>query len=108
VTNPGVSESPLAVVRAAAESPPVRLTESSAPPLFPLLARRLRLQANVVLDIVVRRDGSVGNVVVSSSTLPGYGFEQAAVEAVRGWRYRPGTRGGRPIDASLSVVVTFR
>jgi periplasmic protein TonB len=74
-------------------------------PLYTDEARRRRLEGDVVLEIVVRRDGSVGNVRVLRTL--GAGLEQKAVEAVRQWRFGPATRQGAPVDVVVEVSVGF-
>ena len=69
-------------------------------------ARKARFQGVVTLQAVVRKDGSVDVVGVVHS--PGYGLDQEAVKSVRQWRFRPGTRNGRPVDIQLSIEVNFR
>lgn len=69
-------------------------------------ARRLGIRGEVVLEIVVRRDGSVGDVRVIDGL--GHGLDQRAVEAVRQWRFSPATRLGSPVDVLVEVAVEFR
>jgi protein TonB len=54
---------------------------------------------------VIAPDGSVESVEVVSSTNPM--FNDAAVDAVRRWRYRPALMNGRPVRVYFSVVVDF-
>jgi TonB family protein len=58
------------------------------------------LEGTVVVDAVIRQDGTVSNVTVLSST--NKLFEQACIEAVRQWRFTPG-----PQDVVLTVTVNF-
>jgi TonB family protein len=69
-------------------------------------ARRRGVEGDVMLEIVVRRDGSVGNVRVLQSL--GSGREQKAIEAVRQWRFTPATRYGTPVDVIVEVAVGFK
>jgi TonB family protein len=69
-------------------------------------ARRRAIEGDVVLEIVVRADGSVGDVRVKRSL--GAGLEQKAIEAVRQWRFRPATRQRTPVDVIVEVAVGFR
>ena len=55
-------------------------------------ARRRRIQGDVDLEIVVRRDGSVGDVRVLRGL--GAGLNEKAIEAVRQWRFSPARRHG--------------
>ena len=74
-------------------------------PSFPQVARRAGLHGRVTLRAVIAEDGGVESVEVLASTNPL--FSDAAVEAVRKWRYRPASMGGRPVRVYLSVVVYF-
>ena len=69
-------------------------------------ARRRNLEGDVVLEIVVRRDGSVGSITVLQGL--GSGLDQRAVDAVRQWRFRPAQRLGTPVDVIVEVAVEFR
>lgn len=69
-------------------------------------ARRRGVEGDVALEIVVRRDGSVGNVRVLQAL--GSGLEQRAVEAVRQWRFTPATRYGAAVDVVVEVSVGFK
>jgi TonB family protein len=69
-------------------------------------ARRRSVEGDVVLEIVVRRDGSVGSVKVMQSL--GSGLDQRAVDAVRQWRFSPARRHGTPVDVVVEVAVEFK
>jgi protein TonB len=69
-------------------------------------ARRRGISGDVVLEIVVRSDGSVGPVRLLQGL--GAGLDQRAVEAVRQWRFSPGRRFGNPVDVMVEVAVEFR
>ena len=69
-------------------------------------ARRRAIEGDVVLEIVVRRDGTVGNVQVTRSL--GGGLEQRAIDAVRQWRFGPAKRQGTPVDVIVEVSVEFK
>ena len=88
-------------------SPPELLPESKIQPSYPAMARSLKIQASVVLRVLVESDGSVGELTVQRCSRPGLGFEERAVEAVRQWRYRPGSRGGQSVEAYATVRVQF-
>ncbi|HEY6363067.1 MAG TPA: energy transducer TonB [Vicinamibacterales bacterium] len=68
-------------------------------------ARRRGLQGNVVLEIVVRRDGSVGEVTLLQGL--GSGLDQRAIAAVRQWRFDPARRRGTAVDVIVEVAVEF-
>ena len=72
---------------------------------YPRVARQAGLGGRVTVRAVIAPDGSVESVEVFSSTNPL--FNDAAVEAVRRWRYRPALMNGRPVRVYFSVVVNF-
>jgi TonB family protein len=69
-------------------------------------ARRRGISGDVVLEIVVRRDGTVGDVRVLQGL--GAGLDQRAIEAVRQWRFSPAQRQGVPVDVIVEVAVEFK
>jgi len=69
-------------------------------------ARRRGLTGEVVLEIVVRRDGSVGDVKLLHGL--GSGLDDRAVQAVRQWRFAPADRLGVAVDVIVEVGVEFR
>ena len=75
-------------------------------PTYTDAARRQAIEGDVVLEIVVRNDGSVGNVRVRRSL--GAGLEQKAIDAVRQWRFMPAKRHGSPVDVVVDVSVEFK
>lgn len=69
-------------------------------------ARRRGIEGDVVLEIVVRHDGTVGDVKVLQS-LAG-GLDRRATDAVRQWRFAPARRHGTPVDVIVEVAVEFK
>jgi protein TonB len=69
-------------------------------------ARRRGVEGEVVLEIVVRRDGRVGDVRVLQGL--GGGLDQQAIQAVRRWSFAAATRKGRPVDVIVEVAVEFK
>ena len=69
-------------------------------------ARQRNLVGEVVLEIVVRRDGSVGDIKVLQGL--GAGLNERAVQAVRQWRFSPAHRFGAPVDVLVEVAVEFK
>lgn len=74
-------------------------------PVYPLLAVVRQLEGVVILEAIVDEEGRVENIRVLRS--PDV-FEQAALEAVRQWRYSPVILNGRPEKFILTVTVLFR
>ena len=86
---------------------PVRVSPGQGPglvkkvePHYPPIARTARLEGTVVVDAVIRKDGTVSDVTVIRST--NKMFEQACIDAVRQWRFTPGSQ-----DVILTVTVNF-
>jgi periplasmic protein TonB len=69
-------------------------------------ARRANITGEVVLEIVVRRDGSVGDVKILQRL--GSGLDQRAIDAVRQWRFAPARMKGTPVDVIVEVAVDFK
>lgn len=79
---------------------------SNPAPVYPNLSRRLREQGIVVLDILIKADGTVGEIKIKTSS----GFKRlddTAVKAVKQWRYQPATQGDKKIDFWYEQPVEF-
>jgi protein TonB len=68
-------------------------------------ARQRSISGDVVLEIVVRHDGSVGDVKILKGL--GGGLNDRAVRAVRQWRFAPAQRLGSAVDVIVEVAVEF-
>ena len=69
-------------------------------------ARQRGISGDVVLEIVVRRDGSVGDLKILQGL--GGGLNDRAVQAVRQWRFAPAQRLGAAVDVIVEVAVEFK
>ncbi|MDP1568504.1 MAG: energy transducer TonB [Vicinamibacterales bacterium] len=69
-------------------------------------ARRAGIAGDVVLEITVRRDGTVGDVRLLQGL--GAGLDERAVAAVRQWRFAPSQLHGTNVDVIVEVAVEFR
>jgi protein TonB len=85
-------------------SPPTLVREVK--PLYTDEGRKRSIEGDVVLEVVVRGDGSVGNVRVLRRL--GAGLDERAIEAVRQWRFTPARRQGAAVDVVVEVSVDFR
>jgi periplasmic protein TonB len=68
-------------------------------------ARKKGVTGDVLLEIVIRSDGSVGDVKVLRGL--GFGLDDRAISAVRNWRFAPARRLGTPVDVIVEVEVEF-
>ena len=98
--------------RRPAESGPVRVGGKVQPPrlvrriqpLYPPLAKQTRTQGEVVLDCVIDAQGNVTQIhLISGHPL----LIQAALDAVRQWKYQPTLLNGEPVAVELRVKVQF-
>jgi TonB family protein len=64
------------------------------------------LSGSVTLYVTVDTDGRVSSVRVAHDGV-GYGFAEAAVDAVEDWLFAPGTRDGEPVQATRPVTITY-
>jgi periplasmic protein TonB len=73
-------------------------------PDYPSLARQVRVQGQVVLRAMISREGTIEKLQVLSGHPM---LVQAAVDAVRQWRYRPYVLNGEPVEVETEVKVNF-
>lgn len=69
-------------------------------PVYPPIMQSARVPGQVVLDAIIHHDGTIGDVTVLKSTNDA--FAQAAIAAVKKWRYAP-----IPYEGILTVTVNF-
>jgi len=110
-TAPEAPAAPEASEPAEGEQPervsPQIILETQKPPLYPPAAFAARYTAAVRLEIVVLTDGTVGDVKVLDCTRPKMGFEDAAMAAVKNWRFVPGRVGEEPAEVTLRFRLNF-
>jgi len=75
-------------------------------PRYPEAARRIRLEAPVVLRAVIDRQGQVTDLEVAKSAP--FGLTEAALEAVRQWQFEPATLHGEPVAVFFYLTVDFQ
>jgi TonB family protein len=75
-------------------------------PVYTEDGRRRGVEGDVVMEVVVRADGTIGNVRVLQGL--GSGLDQRAIDAVRQWRFNPARRHGTPVDVMVEIAVEFR
>jgi TonB family protein len=68
-------------------------------------ARAARIQGTVLLHVVVRPDGTAGQIKVLRSL--DVGLDQRAVEAVSRWKFKPGMKEGKPVFVEATIEVSF-
>ncbi|MFT3869075.1 MAG: energy transducer TonB [Nibricoccus sp.] len=75
------------------------------PPEYPANLRRDGVSGVVAVKVEIDESGIVTNCSVSKSSNPG--FEQAAVNAVKGWKFTPAKKDGAPVKISLVIPIKF-
>jgi protein TonB len=78
---------------------------SSVPPSYPVLAKTQHIAGDVRVDALIDASGRVTTMkVVSGPTL----LHQAAMDALRQWKYQPATLNGNAVPMHLTVTIQFR
>lgn len=76
-------------------------------PTYPAQALARGQSGEVRVRVTVDTDGRVTDVLVLSASPPGV-FDQAAVKAVRKWRFEPVIKDGRAVEASVATTILFQ
>jgi TonB family protein len=74
-------------------------------PQYTQEAMAAQIEGIVLLDVVVLPDGSTGNISVIRSLDPG--LDRQAIDALKRWTWKPGTRGGEPARVAVQVQLSF-
>ena len=78
---------------------------ASARPFYPREPFDAGIEGTVGLLVVVRADGSVGDIRVTKPVEPT--LDEAAIASARQWRFSPGAKDGEPVDVIVSLTVSF-
>jgi protein TonB len=73
-------------------------------PVYPPMARAVRVQGTVVLKAIISRSGGIENLQVLSGHPM---FVKAAIDAVSQWRYRPYILNDEPVEVETQITVNF-
>lgn len=74
-------------------------------PLYTETARKVRIQGPVILQLTLTKEGLVRDVEVLRGRP--MGLTEAAVEAVREWRYEPALLNGKPVEVYMTITINF-
>jgi TonB family protein len=70
-------------------------------------ARKARAEGVVMIEAIIRKDGSVDSFKVLRGL--GYGLDESAINTIATkWRFKAGTLNGVPVDVRANIEVTFR
>jgi len=89
-------------------SRPERVPGPWIEPIYPTAAREMRINGMVMTRAVVGSDGALRDLCVLDVFPRRRGFADAAIEAWRRDRFRPGMKDGEPIEVQLPLVKTFQ
>jgi len=111
---PEVSSEPEVVASAPPPAPPAPIVLprfdaaylQNPPPVYPAQSRRTGEQGRVLLRVVVRPDGTPENVELRQSSGMAR-LDEAALDAVRKWRFVPARLGATPVTAAVIVPIVF-
>ena len=84
--------------------PPVSIVRVE--PTYTEIARKARIEGIVIIEAIIDRNGNVSDARVLKP-LP-MGLDQAALEAVKRWKFRPGTLNNQPVPVIYNLTVNFR
>lgn len=73
-------------------------------PVYPAIAKAAGVHGTVVLQATISRNGTIENLRVIGGPLM---LQQAALDAVKTWRYRPYLLNGEPVEVETTVNVVF-
>jgi periplasmic protein TonB len=77
-------------------------------PRYTSAAMVAKITGVVVLEVVVKADGTVGAVRVAKSLDTKLGLDQAAIDAAKEWTFKPGMRRGQAVDVIVTLILEFR
>jgi TonB family protein len=78
----------------------------SVAPVYTELARRARVSGTVIVEAIIDEQGDVVNVRVLKGQP--MGLDQAAVDAIRTWKFKPATLEGKPVKVYYVLTVNFQ
>jgi TonB family protein len=77
---------------------------TKTPPVYPPIARQARIQGTVVLAALISKEGSVEKLTLMSGHPM---LAQAAIDAVKQWKYKPYLLNGEPVEVDTEIRVIF-
>ena len=81
------------------------VAKSTPSPLYPEELKSERVWGTAIVEGIVLRDGCVAFARVMRASRPEFG--SAALEALKQYRYKPGTCGGEPVPRFVTITHTF-
>jgi len=85
-------------------TPPVAV--SRVQPVYTEVARKAHIEGTVIIETIIDRNGNVTDARVLRG-LP-LGLDQAALDAMKRWKFQPGRFNGQPVPVIFTLTVTFK
>ena len=76
------------------------------PPKYPQIAKAEKIEGRIVVELIVTKEGTPKNAWVIDAEPPDI-FEEAALEAVRQYRFAPGTKNGEAVEVRVKLPIQF-
>jgi len=76
-------------------------------PIYPEEGKKKQLEDQVIVRYVIGKNGRVIDVQIIDHAHDPM-FDQAAVEAIRQWRFRPMIKDGKPVEVVHELAVNFQ
>ena len=70
-------------------------------------AMRAKIQGTLMMTAVVRTDGTPAEIQITKSLDKKYGLDDAAVAALRQWRFKPGRKDGKAVPVRVTIEMEF-
>ena len=80
---------------------------SEVKPQYTPEAMQAKIQGSVMMDAVIRTDGTPEDIQITKSLDTEYGLDKQAVAALNQWRFEPGLKDGKPVPVRLTVEMLF-
>lgn len=87
---------------------PKIIPESMVKPSYPEDARKDGVEGMVLLDVLVKVDGTAGSITVKEGVSDYPSLAESAIAAIKEWRFEPGTRDGKPVDMQVIIPVKYK
>jgi protein TonB len=81
------------------------VSKQNAGPMYPSELKQKKIEGEAVVDLCIEPDGKVRVAVIKSATHPKFG--EAALEAVKQWRFSPAIKDGKPVRVRTLAPFSF-
>ncbi len=106
---PPMPEGPVIQGTVGLVEPKYSLKQLMANVVYPELGKKAGLQGYIIIQAVLRKDGTVGDIKVIGGNLKNYPFfRKAAINAVKKLKFTPGKLRGHPVDVIMTLTIRFK